>query len=538
MLLCMMRTLTATYKTISPAPVHCTGKKVSTNKTDQGLISNMIARPVVYEIISILAWYGIDPERIGVCKEWNARIVELWKVLSNKTNNIQLNSSHKATMDELKSALPQSTRSIILIDKITGASRLRLSLVNYMALVLHYHLKLPSSKFSRHLFEGGYIGKSDGKETDYDDNLYMMDSKRGTKDNPASIHPTGAFSAFSVATDLLQSNRIVSTLAMAITFSAMTRGEEITSTFLVDIDEEYTEYDKEKDSANDKLPLFKVEIPESDTNDKGDGEGENTTKSPKKSIFMADLARDALVDTISDFQTAPETDISEGFKKKLSERVLTICEAITFGKHATIEDAKGSLQEKITLPPEFQPNQLAKFINAVIDLSNNELSIESRITKYDVTKCLNNGLKKKTTVDKIPDEEEHNLHRYMLLIPGRVFIHLHKYFFKGKGPTKLIKDPSIWIKRLEEVFTKIQNSDNWISTFGNTKQTIHKITQPQSVFICHRDFLTAMGVSREYQSKLTKELLNKDKKNKKKKANSDNGDDKTTKQQAQTGAKG
>ena len=441
-------------------------------------------------------------------------------------------------MDELKSALPQSTRSIILIDKITGASRLRLSLVNYMALVLHYHLKLPSSKFSRHLFEGGYIGKSDGKETDYDDNLYMMYSKKGTKQNPASIHPTGAFSAFSVATDLLQSNRIVSTLAMAITFSAMTRGEEITSTFLVDIDDEYTEYDKEKDSADDKLPLFKVEIPESDTNDKGDGEGENTTKSPKKSIFMADLARDALVDTISDFQTAPETDISEGFKKKLSERVLTICEAITFGKHATIEDAKGSLQEKITLPPEFQPNQLAKFINAVIDLSNNELSIESRITKYDVTKCLNNGLKKKTTVDKIPDEEEHNLHRYMLLIPGRVFIHLHKYFFKGKGPTKLIKDPSIWIKRLEEVFTKIQNSDNWISTFGNTKQTIHKITQPQSVFICHRDFLTAMGVSREYKSKLTKELLNKDRKNKKKQANSDNGDDKTTKQQAQTGAKG
>eukprot|EP00956_Cyclotella_meneghiniana_P043552 scaffold275920_cov142-Cyclotella_meneghiniana.AAC.1 len=104
-----------------PAPVHCTGKKVSTNKTDQGLISNMIARPVKYEIISILAWYGIDPERIGVCKEWNARIIDLWKVLSNKTNNIQLNSSHKATMDELKSALPQTTRSIILIDKITGA---------------------------------------------------------------------------------------------------------------------------------------------------------------------------------------------------------------------------------------------------------------------------------------------------------------------------------------------------------------------------------------------------------------------------------
>eukprot|EP00956_Cyclotella_meneghiniana_P025875 scaffold54858_cov62-Cyclotella_meneghiniana.AAC.1 len=65
MLLCMMRTLTTTYKTISPAPVHCTGKKVSTNKTDQGLISNMIVRPVKYEIISILAWYGIDPERIG-----------------------------------------------------------------------------------------------------------------------------------------------------------------------------------------------------------------------------------------------------------------------------------------------------------------------------------------------------------------------------------------------------------------------------------------------------------------------------------------
>eukprot|EP00956_Cyclotella_meneghiniana_P005646 scaffold7259_cov44-Cyclotella_meneghiniana.AAC.2 len=180
---------------------------------------------------------------------------------------------------------------------------------------------------------------------------------------------------------------------MAITFSAMTRGEEITSRFLLDIDNEYTEYDKEKDSADDKLPLFNVEIPESDTNDKGDGIGENTNKTSKKSIFMADLARDALVTTISDFQTAPETDISEGFKKKLSERVLTICEAITFGKYTTIEDAKGSLQEKITLPPEFQSSQLAKFINTVIDLSNNELSIVSRITKYDVTKCLNYGHK-------------------------------------------------------------------------------------------------------------------------------------------------
>lgn len=360
-----------------------------------------------------------------------------------------------------------------------------------------------------------------------------MDSKKGTKEAPADIHPTGTFSAFSVRHSLLQSSRLVTTLAMATTISAVTKEDENSSAFLQDIFNTYTEYDDAKETANDKLPLFNVNVSEEDPNDRSKDPNEGGASTSKKTKFMRDVARDELIGTITDFQTASVTDISEAFKAKLSERILTICEAITFGKHETIQDAKGLLQEKITLPREFRSNQLAAFIQTMIDLSNGQLKMVSRITKEVVQKCLS-YVDKKTKVKTVPTDYEHESQRYMLLIPARVFIHLHKFFFKGRGQSELIEDPPVWVHRLEDMLSIIQGSADWISTLCNTKQTIHKISHPQQVFICDRDFLAAMGVTREYKSKLTKELLNKTMGKKGKHASPNNGDDETTKPRAQT----
>jgi len=88
----------------------------------------------------------------------------------------------------------------------------------------------------------------------------------------------------------------------------------------------------------------------------------------------------------------------------------------------------------------------------------------------------------------------------MLRLIQSDFQHLHKFIYNTKGNIPTVKNPPCWLTKLQKVFSAVERHPNWISTLSNTTASIEKIRGYQTVLIAERDYLTAIGVSQDYQT--------------------------------------
>lgn len=472
----------------------------------------MIGRNVRYELVTVLATFGLEPDLSQPCKEWNYRLIELWRVLSQDKNEmISLDASHKATMMELRNALPRPLHTMIDIDKLTGPAELRMSLMCYISIILNHHLTTSSSRNkSSSFFAAGNIWRCGGNDCETPDNLVLGEGRRATEEAPALLRSAGTFSAYAVVFNDLDHHRLVTTLAMAACFSATTKTEQ-SCQLIDDVVEMYEDYDSNKETSAEKNPVFIVEPPKPPTGDQTDNDNDAGTESPKKRRkFDSEAAKGALVNLMGVCNNMAEAGQTSNHTETMRKSLLAMCEFIGCGQYSTIKEAQVALQQDLKLLRGWTPTQLNTFLTSIKDLSNNQLQLE-QVTATKASTCLSwyptNINATFTTI-----EPEDKLRCHMIRIPPEVFIHIYKKIFRTRTAAKYIDKPSAWVNKLHQLFVAVEKHEGWISTLGNTGKIISNIDSAQSVLIVEKTYLSAMGVDPEYKQKKTIKLSTRDQK--------------------------
>ena len=500
----VLRSFASLYKELGHTKVDRFGA-TGTDKTNQDLISNLIFRGIMYELITILAEYGFNPDRDTKSKEWNNRLVSLWRLLSGSENGVVgMRDSHKLAMEELKKKLPRPVAQLIKIDRLTGTAKLRMSLLNYIAIVFYHHLTSVKARLKKSLFLNGSILSSKGSEFDTNtDNLIMTQSKKGTAQVPAEVNLVGSFSAFGINYAQMVDSRAILSLSLAVFVSAIPTAE-LTCVKLEGVETEYEDYNANEDKEDEREPLFILEVPEPVL--KG---GANTDTGPvvdtkpkkmDKSMMTSEMMN--LLDMCdNDIRTVPIDEL----KHTLDNTVLSLVNSYGCGRHSSISEARDSLLDKVTLSTGFQPSQLQTFIKSTLHLSGGTLATTIP-TVTDVASCLNHGKVEQINISSVPNEDDHKLLHYMMIIPVTVFIHVHKKMYNTKGGTVLMTKPDVWVTKLEQLMAEVDASEEWITTLGNTGLKLANIKRPQKVFIANRSYLAAMGVDTAYKPKISRAM--------------------------------
>ena len=335
--------------------------------------------------------------------------------------------------------------------------------------------------------------QSDGNDyKEHPDNLVMTKDKKITQQNPAETTSPSTFAAFAINNDQLEETGLCLTIPMAMAFSAVKRTQTVSSLgqYLDDVYETYKESIKGSNVKNSRL--LDISVPEqSGGQGTTDGTDQKGKSSPKR--IQYDLARKHLLILAE----------KAGEDEELQSSLFSLCEAFNFGTYQDINDVKINLRKNLSLPVAFTHEDLYYFIDQTIQLSSgNAEQITPTVVK--VNDCLSYG-ECHIKINELSNEEDHKHRHYMLTLPVAHYKHLHKVMYKTAGNVPRMKDPPSWLKKLITAFQAIDVHANWISSLSNTTASIDKLRGRQTIFIADRDYLTAIGVKEDYQSKFGKD---------------------------------
>ena len=510
-LLGILRGFVSLYQEIQGKdPKNKYGKKLSNNKTNQDLVSNLIFRMVKHDMLRALRDYGMKPDYDDNCVEWSQRTIDLWKLLALEDfDKKDIDASQKATFMELRGQLPRPLQPMLDLEVLVGSGSPKLSLLPFVAICVYYTLSKAAKggAVDPYLFMQGRILQSDGNYyKEIPDNLVMTTDKRITQETPAKTTSPSTFAAFAINNDQLEELGLCLSISMAMGFSAIRRTQIVSSMgqYLDEVYETYRESIRDDSKAKNSR-LLDISVPEqSGGQGTANGNDQKGKSSPKK--IQYDLARKHLLILAE----------KAGEDEELQSSLFSLCEAFNFGTYQDINDVKINLRKNLSLPAAFTHEDLYYFIDQTIQLSSgNAEQITPTVVK--VNDCLSYG-ECHIKINELSNEEDHKHRHYMLTLPVAHYKHLHKVMYKTAGNVPRMKDPPSWLKKLITAFQAIDVHANWISSLSNTTASIDKLRGRQTIFIADRDYLTAIGVKEDYQSKFGKnqQLLQKQQQQKQK----------------------
>ena len=485
----ILRSLPGNYRNMSSIGTDNEGNEIKC-RTNQSLIESIILRCLGYDVIHILSQCGVNPNfDDDNIEEWNSLLLKLFDVIQinrNKKEVVEWSDNNNLTVEALSKNLPRGLKSFFSNKMLTLKGR-GISSFTYLLWLLKNNLASQKGKQkSPWPLKGGSIWQNNEDDAG---RILVGVGTTASAEKVVSVRPVKHFSDLSPIQERYKDCHQYTTLMSLIGITV--KIAEPLSPALQDAVDIYQNYVEDVNFADRKL-LLDVDVKEKKQKKTTDEELGGPAKPPPSYGIMVQEARGDVTRLLG-ILNGP---VDESSRVETEQITLDLVQSLTQTKFKSISEAHTSLSTNLKLQGKFRPDSFYQVITQIILASNEKIRVVT-VTKPKVKMCLDfPGITVK--IKKFEDDEQcHYKQRIMISIPAAEFKVMWKAVFTKKGN---MKQSDVWVKRLVEFFKTIEGNDAWVSTLGNYRESLDKVSANEMVFVAQKEYMTLQLGLADYKS--------------------------------------